>query len=206
MRRRYTITVNFYALILAIAACGCLYLIYLYYNAETEIAKVYIFGASLLTVFIGLLGLLYTLYQREEQTSQRRREFSLHLIEKWNEPDFSMLAADASAVLLKAKAVDGADKKRAVIREFDGGQRSVVSVLNHLEYVHISIVRGVADENVLLLFFHTIVGWYWHHTDTWIEALRREEKNYRIYREFELLYKRWETDVVAEQSSETRTR
>ncbi len=143
MRRRYTITVNLYALLLAIAACGGLYLIYLYYNTETEITKVYIFGASMLTVFIGLLGLLYTLYQREEQTSLKRREFSLHLIEEWNEPDFSMLAADTAAVLLKARDGDGSDQKRAVIRESDGGQRAVVSVLNHLEYVHISIAREV---------------------------------------------------------------
>ncbi len=36
--------------------------------------------------------------------------------------------------------------------------------------------------------------------------MRREERNDRISREFEALYNRWETDMVAEQSNKTRTK
>ena len=192
MWKRYTITLNLYAIIIAGAICGGVFLFYqLGWDAKAKIPDIYIFAASMLTVFIGLGGFLYTLYQREEQTLLKQQEFSLYLIQKWNEPDFSMLVADASAVLAKTDKEEDPAEKRAIIRNSPGGQRAVVSMLNHLEYVHIAIACGVADENVLHSFFRAIVVWCWHHTDTWIDHLRRQEKNDRLYREFQLLHERW---------------
>ena len=195
MWKRYTITLNLYALF-SVGMVGVgIFLLYRFDWDAAEIPGGYIFVASMLTVFTGLFGLVYTLYQREEQTLLKRQEFSLHLIEKWNEPEFSKLVGDAATVLAKTEKESEAAKKREVIRNSPGGQRAVVSVLNHLEYVHIAIVCQAADEDVLRSFFRTIVAWCWHHTDTWIGDLRREERNDRIYQEFEALHKRWATDA-----------
>jgi len=122
-----------------------------------------------------------------------RKEFSSRLINEFNSPEMTALVIISRQVRSGLKDLTPAQAEEH-IRKDSNTELSIVTLLNYYEKLAIAIEQGIADEIYLKSFFKTMVISTYGTLRVFIEKLRADRSNPKIFKSFEDLSLRWGKD------------
>jgi hypothetical protein len=126
----------------------------------------------------------------ERKLLQEKKLLSLNLISEWHKPDMVKLTIVGAALRKQIKDIQPKEVIEVLANDKEK-QTAVVSMLNYMEKLAISVNVGVADEETLREFFDSIVRLYYHALRGFIEYKRMDLSDANVFIRFEDLAKRW---------------
>ena len=126
----------------------------------------------------------------ERKLLQEKKQLSLNLIGEWHKPDMAKLTIVGAAVRKEVKDLHPKEVVDILTNDKEK-QMAVVSMLNYMEKMAISVDVGVADEETLREFFDSIVRLNYHALRGFIEYRRTELSDASVFIKYEGLAKRW---------------
>jgi hypothetical protein len=126
----------------------------------------------------------------EQKLLQEKKQLSLNLIGEWHRPDMAKLTILGAALRKEIKDLRPKEVMDILTNDQEK-QMAVVSMLNYMEKMAISVDVGVADEETLREFFGSIVRLNYHALKGFIEHRRTELSDATVFIKYENLARRW---------------
>ena len=150
------------------------------------------FGTAAIAAVAGITGAAYVANQLKHSVVSSKTDRTLKYIERWNNPDFDKKAV--LALFRETKELGPTEKQKIIsdkLENDDELRSELISILNFLEEMSLSIHENLTDERVLRNFFRGIVFDYVETFRCWIKARRERVDNSNLYKQLMDLYERW---------------
>ena len=184
------ITVQFKLNWLVVIVVFAVLLIVTYIFVPTDSRPSLIFAVSVLAGAALLIGAINALDSRYAQLQQSKAVAALEYIHRWTDPHFFHAKVNGRDIIqaLKGKTED---EQYAYVKQEPTRLANLIDVLNFFESMSIAIQKDIADDEIVKLFFRSILTEYWHGAEGFIKKRRAERNNARLAQEIEWLYERW---------------
>jgi hypothetical protein len=168
--------------------------IWAYFTSSThepkDIVPVTVAGIAATALVYSAMSLHANQILNERKLLQEKKLLSLSLISEWHKPDMVHLTIVGAVLRKQIKDLQPKEVIEVLANDKEK-QTAVVSMLNYMEKLAISVNVGVADEETLREFFDSIIRLYYHALKGFIEYKRIDLSDANVFIRFEDLAKRW---------------
>ncbi|MFY0608601.1 MAG: DUF4760 domain-containing protein [Cyclobacteriaceae bacterium] len=147
-------------------------------------------GVTITTLIYAALNVHMIQEHNQSQITLKKKEVSLLLVSQYNTPEMttlSTLSAQLKKDVEKLEAKEVAD----YLQKNKESRKAMVATMNFYEKLAIAIDQDLADESLLKEFFRGIIQDTYNVLKAYIEYLRKERKNQKIFDRFEELAIKW---------------
>ncbi|MDT0620866.1 DUF4760 domain-containing protein [Croceitalea vernalis] len=147
-------------------------------------------GVTITTLIYAALNVHMIQEHNQSQIALKKKEVSLLLVSQYNTPEMTTLST-LSAQLKKDVEKLEAKEVAEYLQKNKESRKAMVATMNFYEKLAISIDQDLADESLLKEFFRGIIQDTYNVLKAYIEYLRKERKNQKIFDRFEELAIKW---------------
>ena len=148
-------------------------------------------GIGVTTAVYAAMNLRHIYESHQEEITNKKKAYSMHLMELWLEPEMTETSSNANLLLKEINETNDTDQAYSLFNEKHDERHSLLSILNYFELLSISIDNNVADEYMLKQFFRGIVVYHYNNMASIIEIRRQKSNNQKIFKDFQNLAEKW---------------
>jgi len=182
----FSIALNWLVAI-GVGAVGLIALYILMPSWRTEL----LFIAPVLGGSAALVAAFNAIDSRAAQGRHSRKTISLEFVHCWLAPTLHHAKKNSREIVNYLRDHPQVEEQKKYLTEDPTRLANLFDVLNIFEAMSITVQQEMADEEVLKLFFRSLVVEYWHASVSFVKARRAERQNVRLLKEVEWLFNRW---------------
>ena len=188
-------TLKYIVLILGLVITVFVLIIYAWLNqwilTLDSTIKILGMGVGATTAIYAAMNLHHISDSYINSVDNMKKTSATHLMERWLDLELKKTCINSDSLIHEMDEAENSDEAYKLFLLKDDERYSLLSILNFFELLSISINNEVANEIMLKDFFRGIVVSYYNDMKNIIDIRRTKINNQRLYKDFEILSKRW---------------